>query len=64
MILAQDRRDPVVIEILLEARLHDALLSYADALRSDPDYIAKEILRDHLTAQNGVSHDKERKRKR
>ena len=66
MIQAQDRRDPVVLELLIDARLHDELLAYSDALVSDPDYIAKAILRAHLAAlrQSGKQNGKERNRKR
>ena len=64
MILAQDRREPVVMELKLEARLHDRLVEYAGALASDPDYIAKEILRNHLATKGAKRNGKEKKGKK
>lgn len=64
MILAQDRRNPVPLTLELEARLHDKLVEYAGSLASDTDYIAREILRDHLTGKGSRRNGKEKKGKK
>ena len=64
MILAQDRREPVTMKLELEARLNDRLIAYAEELASDPDYIAKEILRDHLAGKGAKRNGKEKKGKK
>lgn len=64
MILAQKLIQPVDLQLQLEAWVHERLVAYAATFDSDPNYIAKEILRDYLATKGAKRNGKEKKGKK